>query len=100
VSEITLQVTHPEIAAGPIQGFRFFWAYYVDGYKPDLHCQPCFKGKLVKEFCTSTARSGQAYRLDTARHKYVYVCGVGAGPKNQLKDENFHLPVRYAEGAR
>ena len=34
------------------------------------------------------------------QHRFLYVCGVGSGPQNQLRDKNFHLPLRYEEGAR
>jgi hypothetical protein len=98
---IHLEITDPAVAPvpGPIEGFRFFWAFYVKGYRPERHCQPCFRGKLVKEVCTATVRSGVEYRLDAIeRYGYVYVCGVGTGPKAQLKDKNFHLPLRFREG--
>src|SRR5678815_4401990 len=39
---IQLAVSHPLIPPGRIQGFRFMWAYYVNGYKPEFHCQKCF----------------------------------------------------------
>jgi hypothetical protein len=29
---------------------------------------------------------------------YLYICGVGSGPDDQLFKKNFHLPVRYEEG--
>ena len=28
---INLTVSHPRIPAGPIEGFRFMWAFYVRG---------------------------------------------------------------------
>lgn len=55
---ILLSVTHPELSSGAIDGFRFMWAFYVNGFNPDKHCQPCFKGALVPDFSTATARSG------------------------------------------
>ena len=33
------------------------------------------------------------------RYKYLYICGVGTGPKQQLCQQNFHLPVEYAEAS-
>jgi hypothetical protein len=98
-SSITLGVTHPEFAAGPIQGFQFFWAYYVTGYWSDRQCQPCFKGKSVDHFCTPTARSGQPVVFDLMqRYKYLYICGVGTGPRKELGGKNFHWVLEYQEG--
>jgi hypothetical protein len=97
---IRLDVTHPHTAPGPIQGFRFIWAYYVNGYKPERHCQPCFRGRLVGEFCTRTATSGTPITLNRMdRYPYVYICGVGVGPDKELRFKNFHLPLAYREGA-
>lgn len=97
---ITLAVTHPLIAPGKIEGFRFLWAFYVSGYKPEFHCQECFIGRRVDDFTTSTARSGKAISLDRMdEYPYVYVCGVGAGPKAGLRDRNLHLPLRYKDGS-
>jgi hypothetical protein len=98
--EITLSITHPDIPPGSIQGFRFFWAFYVSGYKPELHCQRCFRGSGVREFTTRTATSGSTVVFDRMdRYPYVYVCGVGAGPKRELRLKNCHFPLEYCEGA-
>jgi hypothetical protein len=32
--------------------------------------------------------------------KYLYICGVGLGPKVLLHEKNFHLPVELQPGAR
>ena len=96
---IFLEVTHPELAPGRIDGFRFMWAFYVNGYKPDKHCQPCFRGSRVPHFCTPTATSGQRIEFDRmGRQPYLYICGVGRGRKDQLKKQNLHFPLVYAEG--
>lgn len=29
------------------------------------------------------------------QHHYLYVCGVGSGPKSELYRKNFHLPLQY-----
>jgi hypothetical protein len=93
---IALELTHPEFEPGKIRGFRFFWAFYVSGFRSDVHCQQCFKGDLVKHFCTPTARSGQKVVFDQMdRYPYVYVCGVGSGPKTELAGQNFHWALRY-----
>ena len=96
---INLTVSHPRIPAGPIDGFRFMWAFYVRGYKPEFHCQRCFIGRRVDEFSTPTASSGMTTVLDRLdRYPYVYICGVGAGAKAELRHRNLHLPLRYKEG--
>ena len=96
---ISLEVTHPDGSSGPINGFRFLWAYYVSGYRPDKHCQPCFIGARVPEFCTPTAMSGRRVELNRMhQYPYVYICGVGSGPKSELWQQNLHFPLRYAEG--
>lgn len=97
-----LTVSHPaDIPGEParIKGFRFIWAYYVKGYKPELHCQDCFIGARVDEFSTPTARSGESVSFDRMDlYPYVYVCGVGDGPKRELREQNLHFPLRYVEG--
>jgi hypothetical protein len=99
-TSIILDVSHPSQLAGPITGFRFLWAYYVNGYRPEKHCQPCFKGRRVNEFCTATASTGRQIVLDRMdRYPYLYVCGVAAGPVSERGARNLHLPLRYAEGA-
>jgi hypothetical protein len=96
---IQLSVSHPEQAAGRIDGFRFLWAFYVNGYRPEKHCQPGLRGRRVPEFCTPTAEVGRAVSLDRMdRYPYVYVCGVGGGPKALLRDQNLHFPLEYAAG--
>lgn len=99
---ILLTVTHPDptAEASRIKGFRFIWAYYVKSYKPDQHCQPCFIGARVPDFATPTAMSGRTVVLDrTHRYPYVYVCGVGVGPKTDRWKQNLHFPLRYEEGS-
>jgi hypothetical protein len=89
---ITLNVTHRDGETGPMRGFRFFWAYRVSGFRADRHCQPCFRGSLVNEFSTRTVTSGREVQVDLhPQHRYLYVCGVGSGPKNELRLRNFHF---------
>lgn len=99
-ARIVLEVTHPVLSPGRIQGFRYVWAFYVEGYDPATHCQPCFKGARVPEFCTPTAQTGRRVVLDRMnRYPYVYVCGVGVGPKPERWRQNLHMPLRYCEGS-
>jgi hypothetical protein len=98
---ITIQIDHPVLPPGPVQGFRFFWAYYVTGFNPSQHCQPCFRGTLSRQLNTSTARSGVLYVMNERRSfPYLYVCGVGIGPRSLLYQKNFHLPLKPEAGAR
>ena len=91
---VQLEVTHPELPDGPIRGFRFIWAYYVNGFRPDRNCQPCFLGTRVREFWTSTAGSGVTLRLDRLDHyPYLYVCGVAEGPAASRGGRNLQLPL-------
>lgn len=97
---IFLQVTAPNGEPGLIKGFRYLWAFYVKGYKPDRHCQPCFIGQRAAYFSTSTELSGRRLEFDRMdRFPYLYVCGVGTGPKSDLWKKNCHLPLRHVEGA-
>jgi hypothetical protein len=100
---IELTVSDPKDVAGepaPIQGFRFFWACYVNGYKPAKHCQSCFIGARVRDFSTPSVMSGRSVSLDRIhRYPYVYVCGVGKGPRADLWKQNLHFPLRYEEGS-
>jgi hypothetical protein len=101
LNSITIRIDHPELVPGPIQGFRFFWAYYVSGFYQSAHCQPCFKGSLSNQLNTRTARSGELYVMSERRSfRYLYICGVGVGPKSLLHEKNFHLPLEIEPGAR
>ena len=97
---IVFTVTHPTVAPGLIQGFRFLWAFYVNGYRPELHCQPGLRGQRVDEFSTGRASSAQPVVLDRMdRYPYVYVCGVATGPKKELGGKNLHMPMRFRPGS-
>jgi hypothetical protein len=46
-----------------------------------------------------SARSGMKYLMDEYRTApYLYVCGVGIGPRNLLHEKNFHLALQPQEG--
>lgn len=96
---ITLRIGHPTIRSGPIRGFRFFWAYYVTGFDPRVHCQKCFKGARSLRV-TKQSEPGVLYLMSEKRSfPFLYVCGVGIGPKDRLHEKNFHLALRAQEGA-
>jgi hypothetical protein len=97
--DIILELSHPDRPAGPVDGFRFLWAFLVGGFRPDQHCQRCFKGRRIASFTTRTARSGNSVAVRTEPgFPFLYVCGVGVGPKTDLFRQNLHFPVRYLEG--
>ena len=93
---IILEVEHGE-QKGKIEGFRFLWGFYLTGYNPSKHCQPCFFGRRAGHFCTPRATTGRHVFDRMERYPYLYICGVGKGPKHQLRQQNVHLPVRYLE---
>lgn len=96
---IALEVTGPGTDSGRIEGFRYLWAFYVNGYDPERHCQPCFRGSRIPEFSTPTAVTGRRIEFDRmGRYPYLYICGVGSGPKTDLWMQNLHFPLKYAEG--
>lgn len=96
---ISPSVNYPGGSDELIRGFRFIWAFYVNGFRPERRCQPCFKGRRHEEFFTGNARSGRVYELDAMdRYPYVYICGVGIGPDNDRWKQNLHLPLVHAPG--
>ena len=100
-THISIHVEHPEYEPGPVRGFKFFWAYYVNGFDQTVHCQPCFKGSVSRQFNTRTAQSGKLYTMNERKtFRYLYICGVGVGQKHLLHEKNFHLPVEPQPGAR
>ena len=97
---ITVTIQHPDGRTGPLQGFRFFWGFRVSGFRADRHCRPCLRGSVVPDLNTSTVRSGRSVAVTLRpQHRYLYICGVGSGPKSRLHLMNFHLPVRYEPGS-
>lgn len=98
---IVLNVSHPSVAPGRIEGFHPIWAFYVKGFVPQKHCQACFRGEVAKNFNSTNAASGVDIaldRLDIA--SVVYICGVAKGPEPERKHRNLHFPVRHKLGAR
>jgi hypothetical protein len=97
---ITLEISHPELRDSPIAGFRFLWAFLVSGFRSDRHCQACFRGSLVRQFCSVTVRADSSVAVQLKpQHRFLYVCGVGSGPKKDRGGKNLHLPLAYEPGA-
>ncbi len=96
---ISFRMTHDVLPAAPIQGFRFIWAFQVDGHDHTRHCQPGLKGRRVSDFCTPTARSGvEIACAHMDRFPYLYLCGVASGRLVDRGVNNMHLPLRHAPG--
>lgn len=101
MSSITIEITHPTLAPGPIQGFKQFWAFFVNGFRPEVHCQKCFRGSVSPQLNRRTAQSGRTYVMnERPTFPYLYLCGVGVGPKNLLYQKNIHLALRPEPGTR
>lgn len=96
---ITLEVVSPDGEQGPVQGFKFLWVKYVKGFDETTHCQKCLRGSLVSEASRGRLTPGHLIALNRmSEFPYVYVCGVGAGPKPLLRERNLHFPLRYELG--
>lgn len=101
LAPIAIRFDHPEYKSGPIRGFKFFWAFYVNGFNQSAHCQACFRGSLSDQLNTRTVDSAKIYTMnERADFRCLYVCGVGTGPKRELWRKNFHLPLAHRPGAR
>src|ERR1035437_5810609 len=97
---IRLRIEHPTEPAGLIKGFALLWAFYVRGFKPDFHCQECFVGELASNFHSRNHLSGVEIKLDqTDDFRFVYICGVAKGPKDERWRTNLHFPLRFEAGA-
>lgn len=96
-NSIQIVATHPEVP-GRIEGFRFFWAYTVTGFKPEKHCQPCFRGRLSPDMNSTNAGTG-SFEFNLPDGALLYICGVAAGPVRLRGERNFHLPLAFQEGA-
>jgi hypothetical protein len=97
---IRLRVTHPTKPEGPIEGFTLLWAFYVRGFKPEVHCQECFVGERASNFHSRNHRSGVDIDFDQMdAFPFVYICGVADGPHAERWHTNLHFPLRYEAGA-
>ena len=97
---ISLRVTYPTLAQGPIEGFSLLWAYYIRGFRPEKHCQECFIGELAKNFHSRNHDSEVEVRFDqTDAFRFIYVCGVAKGPAEGRRCANLHFPLRFESAA-
>jgi hypothetical protein len=98
---MVLRLVHPTRPAGRIHGFSSIWAFYVTGFRPERHCQACFRGLRAPNFHSRNAMSGVDVILDRLDvSEVVYICGVARGPIQDRRHRNLHLPVRFEPGAR
>lgn len=97
--DVTVTIVHPTQRSGSVEGFRFLWAYLVNGYRSDRHCKKCLYGRAVPELSASSDSIGATIVLPlSAHHPYGYICGVASGPIAERRTRNLHLPLRYARG--
>lgn len=94
---ITLRISHPD-GNGPIEGFRYFWAFVATGYDSNKHCQPGLRGKVAASLNSTNAATG-SFEFVVPEGRLLYVCGVASGPKKELGTKNFHLPLVFSPGS-
>jgi hypothetical protein len=76
--------------------YRFLWGFYVRGFKPWEHCQPCFRGTRAPGI-TPTMQNGFV-GLDRPT-QFFYLHGFAPGLKSQRGERNLHLAVRPQPGS-
>ena len=76
--------------------YRFLWGYYVRGFKPWEHCQPCFVGTRADGI--DPLMGDGDVELDL-KSDYFYLCGVAPGPINLRGTFNLHMAVRAKAGS-
>jgi hypothetical protein len=86
VSEITAQTTR----------YRFLWGFYVTGFKPWLHCQPCLRGTRAPGI--EPFMKNGVVQLDRPT-KFFYLHGFAPGLKTERGERNLHLAVRPKMGS-
>jgi hypothetical protein len=86
VSGITPSTTH----------YRFLWGFYVRGFKPWEHCQPCFRGTRAEGIHPEMTDGIVELNRPT---KFFYLHGFAPGPKSLRGERNLHLAVRPNEGS-
>jgi hypothetical protein len=76
--------------------YRFLWGFYVRGFKPWEHCQPCFRGTRAPGI---TPSMGDGFVQLDRPTKYFYLHGFAPGPQAQRGERNLHLAVRPKLGS-
>lgn len=72
---ITLTISKMPDGGEQLSGFAYIWLMYVNGFKPELHCQESLIGKLDSEF-KKGMKIGRTIQLkDPAEYKHIYLCG-------------------------
>lgn len=71
--------------------YRFLWGFYVRGFKPWLHCQPCFRGTRAEGI--NPLMEDQTVYLNKSSD-FFYLCGYAGGPRASRGVLNMHLAVR------
>jgi hypothetical protein len=76
--------------------YRFLWGFYVTGFKPWVHCQPCFRGTRAPGIFPTMAND----RVDLPkRSDFFYLHGFAPGPKKLRGASNLHLAVQSKTGS-
>lgn len=93
-------ITDPRSRDLPLsEYFSFFWAKWVTGFQPSVHCASCLLGEY-EERVHKGLRPGIRLNLgERAKGDVLYLCGV---TKPYVHKLNFHLVVEPCEtkGAR
>jgi hypothetical protein len=98
---ISLTISHPDPAQEVVTGFLQLWAYYVRGFNPSKHCQPCLLGRRSRHVQRNATPLGKTIIFDeTANFRQLYVCGLAAGPKVERKGRNLHLALKESPGSQ
>lgn len=96
---ITLTVRHADPSRTVLDGFNQLWAWYVRGFKHEVHCQDCLKGKRSLRVSRNQTPLGVELVFDeTSNFHQLYICGVAAGPKTERGVRNLHLAIVEAPG--
>ena len=75
--------------------YRFLWGWYVRGFKPWLHCQPCLRGTRARGI--NPEMGNVRVELDRPTD-YFYLCGFAPGPTEDRGKYNLHLAVEPMDG--
>jgi hypothetical protein len=96
---ITFTIRHIDNSRAVIDGFRQLWAFYVRGFDPRKHCQPCFRGRRSQHLNRNQTMLGIEFVCDeTDNFNQLYICGIASGSEKELWHRNFHLALVEAPG--